>query len=183
MTKDEMVTKVAAMLLGAYDVEQKAKEIVEALDLGFGAFQARLEQKLQDKRAEVLSLRELVEKQQKDGAMRILPHLSSGIPFLQPDNKTVVMLPFQVMLLESGMTVIRLGNNALFFDGDGKFDGGECKPTAIKSPDSPEALAIAAAFRASEANEGRAPAEPYFMPSSHGYKSEIAFWPKDPTKN
>jgi hypothetical protein len=107
----------------------------------------------------------------------IRPYVSKAIAFLAADGKTVDMLPLQVIPLPDGSTVIRIGNNTLWFEADGTFDGNECKNISMKV-DSPEAREIMARFAESKAYDGKAPEEPYFHPGCIGHEAETAGWPK-----
>lgn len=113
---------------------------------------------------------------------KIKPCVSSGIAFLAPDGRTMDMLPFQVIRMSDGGTVIRIGRNTLCFDAVGAFDGNECRVEGLE-PGSPEAAAILEKFAQSERNEGQAPAAPYYKPGTRGYEDEIAGWPKRAGQN
>lgn len=108
--------------------------------------------------------------------MKILPTISKGIVLMHEDGAHE-MAPFQIFQLDNGMTIIRIGNNALHFDEDGKFDGSECKfPDGVVIDDNQQ-HAIVEAFEQQSANRGNAPlGHPYFAQGSRGWEREVASW-------
>jgi hypothetical protein len=109
--------------------------------------------------------------------MKILPAISKGIVLMRDDG-TFEMAPFQVFRSAAGMSVIRIGNNVLYFDKNGVFDGSECKcPPGIAVGDQFE-VALKAAFSEQVGNRGHAPVgNPYFSAHSAGWEREVASWP------
>jgi hypothetical protein len=110
--------------------------------------------------------------------MKILPTISSGIVLMHEDG-TFEMAPFQVFRSSDSKTIIRIGNNTLWFNEDGTFSGSECRIPGGGLPIE-EAATLQAAFEIQGSNKGRAPAEPYFEEETVGWKKELAGWPKTP---
>lgn len=108
--------------------------------------------------------------------MKIMPMVSSGVVLMHEDG-SFEMAPLQVFRSATGQTVIRLGNNALFFKEDGSFDGNECKIPGGGVPVE-QAAALQGAFHEQGKNTGKAPAEAYFQEGSRGWDREVAGWPK-----
>jgi len=108
--------------------------------------------------------------------MKILPTMSKGIVLVHEDGKTFEMAPLQVFISAGGSTVIRIGNNALFFDKDGKFDGTESHVSGMDR-DSPEAAMLREAFKLQGEYKGLPPDVAYFQPDSPGYAAETRSWP------
>ena len=109
--------------------------------------------------------------------MKILPVLRSVIPFVTTDDTgkvTVHRLPLQVFRSGSA-TIVRIGENALFFEEGGKFDGFEA---ALRSPDDATLAAYDDASEESEASRGMPPAAAYFMPGTTGHTAETRAWPR-----
>ncbi len=115
--------------------------------------------------------------------MKINPMMNAGIVLMHNDG-TFELAPLQVFESASGSTVIRIGNNALFFTPDGEFDGFECHVPKDMSLSDSYGQRLTEAFIVQGANKGKAPAEPYFEPGSNGWKKEVAAWdePADPEK-
>jgi len=113
--------------------------------------------------------------------MKIMPAVSSGIVLMHEDG-TFEMAPFQVFRAANGQTVIRIGNNTLWFGENGQFDGSECKIPGGALPIE-EAAKLQAAFDVQGENKNKAPAEPYFEEGSKGWEREVAGWPKAPVTN
>lgn len=108
--------------------------------------------------------------------MKILPMVNSGIVLMHEDG-TFEMAPLQVFRASNGKTVIRIGNNTLWFSENGTFDGSECKMPGQGLPIE-KAAALQAAFEVQGSNAGQAPAEAYFEEGSAGFQREAAGWPK-----
>lgn len=98
------------------------------------------------------------------------------------EDGTFEMAPMQIFRLpKTGMTVLRLGRNAFFFDKDGHYDGSECKlPDETSIEDTEE---IRKAFERAALNHGRVPAEPYFRPERGEAEVEQSGWPKKRTEH
>lgn len=111
--------------------------------------------------------------------MKIMPAISSGVVLMHEDG-TFEMAPFQVFRSDKGQTIIRLGNNTLWFDENGKFDGNECK---VPEAGTTDMGALQEAFKAQEGNKNRAPVPAYFQEDTSGWKREVADWPKKPASN
>jgi len=107
--------------------------------------------------------------------MKILPTMCKGVVFVHEDGKTFEMAPLQVFRSGSGQTAIRIGNNILFFDTDGSFDGTESHVAGL-APGSPEASLLTEAFELQGQYKGLPPDEPYFMPGTPGYAAETRSW-------
>ena len=107
--------------------------------------------------------------------MKIEPMMSRGIVLMHADGK-FEMAPMQVFKSSTGQTVIRIGNNALFFDENGSFDGSECVCPANVTKAQMHRVGAAIAQQAE--NEGLAPSAPYFEPGSNGHAAETAAWKK-----
>ena len=103
--------------------------------------------------------------------MKINPCMSRGICFRLPDG-SVAMLPLHIFR-SAGSTVIRLGDTALFFDDDGRFDGEELHAVGAQ-PGDLERLreAIMPALAQSAQNQGEAPESFYFEVGSPGRERE-----------
>jgi len=107
--------------------------------------------------------------------MKILPMMCKGVVFVHEDGKTFEMAPLQVFRSGSGQTAIRIGNNVLFFDTDGSFDGTESHVAGM-APDSPEASLLTEAFVLQGEYKGLPPDVPYFEPGTPGYEAETRSW-------
>ncbi len=108
--------------------------------------------------------------------MKIMPTMCKGIVLMHEDGKTFEMAPLQVFISAGGSTVIRIGNNALFFDKDGKFDGTESHIAGM-TPDSPELKLLHEAFEPQGKYKGLHPDVAYFTPGTPGYEAETRSWP------
>ncbi|HEY5657329.1 MAG TPA: hypothetical protein VIY27_06030 [Myxococcota bacterium] len=107
------------------------------------------------------------------GRPQLQPFVSAGVPLLREDG-SVEMPPMQLFVTASGSTILRIGNNTLWFDENGVFDGTEHRLTKRSSQAKLEqAMAVADELR------GMAPPEPYFQPGSDGWESEVAGWPEE----
>jgi hypothetical protein len=111
--------------------------------------------------------------------MKINPCVSSGIPWLSPEGDRVDVVPMQVFRSVSGLTIVRVGRNTLWFDERGNFDGTEHKMAGVPV-DGPVAEQLIALLAESKTNQGQAPAEAYFAEGSEGWKKETAAWPGGP---
>ena len=104
--------------------------------------------------------------------IELQPFVSKGEPFLAPDGK-VYLVPIQLFANQSGGYVLRIGENTLWFNKDGSFDGPEARLTSQDAADEyTEALDL------SMGNIGKAPDQAYFQPESRGWTEETASWPK-----
>ncbi len=109
--------------------------------------------------------------------MKILPVLRCVIPFVTADDAgevTVHRLPLQVFRGGSGGTIVRIGDNALFFEESGKFDGFE---SALPSYEA-AVVAYAEASEESQATRGMPPAKAYYQPGTTGHTAETRSWPR-----
>ena len=104
--------------------------------------------------------------------MKINPTMSKGIVLMHQDG-SYEMAPFQVFR-GNNATIIRIGNNTLFFEENGKFDGSECGGVPKE-----KAEEFMRAFEIQDENKDKAPDKPYFEPGSNGWEKETADWPKD----
>jgi hypothetical protein len=104
--------------------------------------------------------------------MKILPMMSRGVVLVHEDG-TFEMAPMQVWRSGSGQTVIRLGNNAYFFQDSGKYDGSEHR--IVEGSDLDKALPVALAE--SSANKGLAPEVAYYPEGTPGHARETSAWP------
>lgn len=108
--------------------------------------------------------------------MKIMPTMCKGIVLAHADGKTFELAPLQVFIGATGLTVIRIGRNTLYFDKNGNFDGTESH-IAPMAPDSSELKMLHEAFEFQGKNKGLPPDEPYFQPGSPGHAAETRSWP------
>lgn len=108
--------------------------------------------------------------------MKILPTMCKGIVLVHEDGKTFEMAPFQVFIGNGGKTEIRIGNNVLFFNKDGTFDGTESHIAGM-APGSPELELLHEAFVLQGKYKGLPPDVAYFTPGTPGYDAETRAWP------
>lgn len=108
--------------------------------------------------------------------MKILPMMHKGIVFVHDDGKTFEVIPLQIFVSKNNMTVIRIGNNTIWFDKDGGFDGTESKLAEV-SVDGERARLIQEAFEIQGENRGLAPETPYFPIGTPAYEAETRSWP------
>lgn len=113
--------------------------------------------------------------------MKILPMVRRSVPLLVTvdDVQRCIEVPLQAILMPNGLTVLRLGDNTLWWDAQGRFDGVEAK--AYDPCDRPT-LDYATALEAM-VDHDTAPDEPYFGPHSDGQRAEMRGWPKADRKD
>lgn len=104
--------------------------------------------------------------------MRIKPSARRAIPFVTSTG--VHELPFSVFETDNGMTIIRIGDNTLWFDKNGAFDGTESR----LSPEGAGAMQaeLLAAMERSHAAVGTHPADTYFEEGTNGHTAEVRGW-------
>jgi len=105
--------------------------------------------------------------------MKLKPTINKGIVLMHEDG-SFEMAPFQIFSTQYH-TIIRIGNNALFFDAEGNFDGSEGKvPKGCMNNHSEEE--ILKAYQHQVDNDGKAPEEPYFASQSNAWECEVKAW-------
>lgn len=102
--------------------------------------------------------------------MKILPVVCKTIPLMIEGR--CVEVPFQVFRSKTS-TVIRIGDNALYFDDDGTFDGCEAKG------EDPEQAKLYVESLAKK-TQGVPPETSYFQPGTPGFHREIQGWATTP---
>lgn len=103
--------------------------------------------------------------------IELKPFMSRGEPFLAPDGK-VYLVPVQLFSTSDGH-ILRIGENTLWFNKDGSFDGPEARLTSQDAADE-----YVEALKLSAENPEQAPSDAYFHPDTQGYEAETASWPK-----
>ena len=103
--------------------------------------------------------------------IHLQPFLSRGEAFFGPDGK-VYLVPIQLFQKRDGGIILRIGENTLWFNPDGSYDGPEARLRGESA-----AVEYAAVLEAHTENKNQAPDEPYFQEGSNGWVDETKSWP------
>lgn len=108
--------------------------------------------------------------------MKILPMVRRAVPLMVTVDgvQRCVEVPVQAFLTPKGGTVLRIGDNTLWWLPNGSFDGVEACMTGVAEE---TAAAYVAALEAMGDHDS-APDDAYFREGSDGNRAETRGWPK-----